>query len=41
MQSLVELIEAAELQFGHALLLASAGIIVTDLVWRRHGEGDE
>lgn len=41
LQSLVELIETAELQFGHALLLASAGVVVTNLVWLRHCEGDE
>jgi hypothetical protein len=41
LQSLVELIETAQLQFGHALLLTSAGVIVTDLVRLRHGEGDE
>lgn len=36
LQSLVELIETAQLQLGHALLLASTGIVVTDLVRRRH-----
>lgn len=40
LQSLVELIETAKLQFSHALLLASAGVVVTNLVRLRHCEGD-
>lgn len=36
LEPLVELIESAQLQLGHALLLASAGIVCPDLVGGRH-----
>lgn len=39
LQSLVELIESAQLQFCHALLLATAGVVCANLVRCGHGGG--
>ena len=35
LQSLVELIQATELEFGHALFLAATSVVGANLVWCR------
>jgi hypothetical protein len=36
LQSLIELVQSAQLQFSHALLLATACVVCANLIWRGH-----